>query len=77
VVSCTIIRLRARSDKGSFDYALATVQKLVRPAPTPYEFLNRSVAETGARTPAKAAPEVPAPLRDRAPERADRLTLVN
>jgi len=68
---------RAASARLSDIKALATVQKLVRPAPTPYEFLNRSVAETGARTPAKAAPEVPAPLRDRAPERADRLTLVN
>jgi hypothetical protein len=47
--------------------ALATLQKLVRPAPSPVDFLSRPVAETGTRTPAKPAPEAP-------PQRCERVS---
>jgi hypothetical protein len=46
--------------------ALAVLQKLVRPAPSPFELL-RPVAEAGARTPAKHAPEAP-------PQRCERVS---
>jgi hypothetical protein len=39
--------------------ALATLQRLARPSPSPVDFLSRPVAEAGAHTPAKPAPEAP------------------
>jgi hypothetical protein len=47
--------------------ALAVLQKLTRPAPSPVDFLSRPVTEAGARTPAKPAPEAP-------PQRCERVS---
>ena len=57
--------------------ALAVLQKLTRPAPSPVDFLSRPVAETGTRTPAKPAPEAPDRRRERVPAGADLPGVVN
>jgi hypothetical protein len=51
--------------------ALAVMQKLVRPALSPIDFLSRPVAEAGARSPAKPAPEAPPQRCERVPTPAD------
>jgi hypothetical protein len=56
--------------------ALAVLQKLVRPAPSPFELL-RPVAEAGARTPAKPAPEAPPQRCERVSALADLPGVVN
>jgi hypothetical protein len=56
--------------------ALATLQRLARPSPSPFELL-RPVAEAGARTPAKPAPEAPPQRCERVPTPADLPGVVN
>jgi hypothetical protein len=57
--------------------ALATIRKLLRPAPSPFELLSRPVAEAGARTPAKPAPEAPPQRCERVSALADLPGVVN
>jgi hypothetical protein len=57
--------------------ALVTIRKLLRPAPSPFELLSRPVAEAGARTPAKPAPEAPSQRCERVSALADLPGVVN
>jgi hypothetical protein len=56
---------------------LVTIRKLLRPAPSPFELLNRPVTEAGARTPAKPAPEAPPQRCERVSALADLPGVVN
>jgi hypothetical protein len=57
--------------------ALVTIRKLLRPTPSPIDFLSRPVAETGTRTPAKPAPEASDRRRERVPAGANLPGVVN